>query len=100
MSSRIRLGVSADFKLTHEPMDPFGLDLLVLPVKPLRYRRIEPDTVSAFRMKGVRGPRKTSVWMSVSDQGSNQRPPESESEVLLLVPACSYLGVQNWQCYE
>jgi hypothetical protein len=85
MSSRVPLDVSADFQLTHEPMDSFGLDLLVLPVKLLRYRRIEPDTVSAFRMKGVRRPRKTSVWMSVSDRGSNQRPPESKSEF-----CCSY----------
>jgi hypothetical protein len=63
MSGRIRLGVSAGFQFTHEPMCPFREELFVLPVKPLRYRRIEPGTISAFRMKGVRRPRKTPVWI-------------------------------------
>jgi hypothetical protein len=94
------MGVAAGFQLTHEPMDPFREELIVLPVRPLRYAEFEPGTVSAFRMKRVRRPRKTSVWIVGDGSRFKSETPENKSEILLLVPACSYTRVQNWQRYE
>jgi hypothetical protein len=57
------MGVAAGFHLTHEPMDPFREELIVLPVNRFAAADLEPGTVSEFRMKRVSRPRKDPVWI-------------------------------------